>query len=62
MQLRFIERHGSNQCRDLLEKDLSRDEEYQQAREEKLFETRCPRYVETVVTLLDQGLTKRRSR
>jgi C_GCAxxG_C_C family probable redox protein len=61
LQQRFIERHGSNQCRELLEKDLSREEAYQQAREEGLFETRCPHYVETVVTLLDQWFNETKS-
>jgi C_GCAxxG_C_C family probable redox protein len=61
LQERFIERHGSNQCRDLLEKDLSSDVEYQQAKELGLFKTRCPHYVETVVTLLDEWFTEKKS-
>ena len=61
LQERFIERHGSHQCRELLEKDLSIDEEYRQARELGLFKTRCPNYVETVVTLLDQWFNEKKS-
>ncbi len=61
LQQRFIERHGSNQCRELLEKDLSVDEEYQQARELGLFKRRCPHYVETVVTLLDEWFAEKQA-
>ncbi|MGD9171888.1 MAG: C-GCAxxG-C-C family protein, partial [Candidatus Thiodiazotropha sp.] len=50
---RFIERHGSSRCKELLDKDLSIPEEYQQAKALDLFKTRCPHYVETAVTLLD---------
>ncbi len=58
LQEQFIQRHGSQICRELLNKDLSKDLEYQQAREEGLFKTRCPNYVETVVGLLDEWLEK----
>ncbi|MET0067104.1 MAG: C-GCAxxG-C-C family (seleno)protein [Candidatus Thiodiazotropha sp.] len=54
LQERFIERHGSNLCRDLLEKDLSLPDEYQEARAAGLFKSRCPHFVETVVTLLNE--------
>ncbi|MEJ2610321.1 MAG: C-GCAxxG-C-C family protein [Candidatus Thiodiazotropha sp.] len=56
LQKRFIERHGSNRCKDLLNKDLSVATEYQQAKELGLFKTQCPNYVETVVSLLEQSL------
>ncbi|MES9853169.1 MAG: C-GCAxxG-C-C family protein [Candidatus Thiodiazotropha sp. L084R] len=56
LQERFIERHGSNRCKELLKKDLSNHTEYQQAKELGLFKTHCPNYVETVVSLLDQFL------
>jgi C_GCAxxG_C_C family probable redox protein len=59
LQQRFIERHGSNRCRDLLEKDLSNDEEYRQARELGLFRDRCPHYVETAVALLEEWFTEK---
>jgi C_GCAxxG_C_C family probable redox protein len=56
LQDRFIERHGSNRCKELLEKDLSIPAEYQQVKELGLFNNRCPRYVETAVNLLDELL------
>jgi C_GCAxxG_C_C family probable redox protein len=61
LQERFIERHGSSQCRELLEKDLSIDAEYQQASDQGLFNTRCTHYVATVVTLLDDWLNQKKS-
>ncbi len=61
LQQRFIERHGSSQCRELLEKDLSIDEEYRQARELGLFKSRCPGYVETAVSLLDHWFNEKHS-
>jgi C_GCAxxG_C_C family probable redox protein len=54
LQEGFIQRHGSSQCRALLEKDLSQEAEYREAWESGLFKTRCPNFVETVVTLLDE--------
>ncbi len=61
LQQRFIERHGSTQCRELLEKDLSSDDEYRQARELGLFKTRCPNYVQTAVALLDQWFNEKKT-
>ncbi|MEW8506455.1 MAG: C-GCAxxG-C-C family (seleno)protein [Candidatus Thiodiazotropha sp.] len=60
LQERFIERHGSNRCRDLLEKDLSIEAEYRQAKEQDLFKIRCPDFVATVVDLLDQELNNKK--
>lgn len=57
----FIERHGSSRCKELLEKDLSIAEEYRQAKEQDLFKTRCPVFVETVVTLLDDMFNQKKS-
>ena len=54
LQQRFMEKHGSNQCRALLERDLSIEEEYRDARESGLFITRCPNFVETATTLVDE--------
>jgi C_GCAxxG_C_C family probable redox protein len=62
LQERFIAQHGSNQCRELLEKDLSIEQEYRQARELGLFKRRCPAYVETVVSLLDEWLQENQDR
>jgi C_GCAxxG_C_C family probable redox protein len=58
---RFIERHGSRRCKELLDKDLSIPEEYQQAKALDLFKTRCPHYVETAVTLLDELLNEKKT-
>ncbi|WP_316368411.1 C-GCAxxG-C-C family (seleno)protein [Candidatus Thiodiazotropha sp. CDECU1] len=60
LQERFIERHGSSRCRELLEKDLSVPEEYRQAKALDLFKTRCPLYVETAVILLDELLNEKK--
>ncbi|MCG7966855.1 MAG: C-GCAxxG-C-C family protein [Candidatus Thiodiazotropha taylori] len=54
LQERFMARHGSNRCKELLQKDLSIPAEYQEAKSLGLFKTQCPDYVETVVTLLSQ--------
>jgi hypothetical protein len=56
LQEQFKVRHGSNHCKELLQKDLSIPAEYQEAKSLGLFKTQCPDYVETVVTLLDQLL------
>jgi C_GCAxxG_C_C family probable redox protein len=56
---RFVESHGSTQCRDLLELDLSRDSEYLQAKKLGLFETRCPGYVASAVSLLEQWFNEK---
>jgi C_GCAxxG_C_C family probable redox protein len=61
LQERFIERHGSSQCRELLEKDLSIEAEYRQARELGLFKSRCPGYVETAVSLLYEWLQEKQA-
>ena len=58
---RFSERHGSTLCRELLEHDLSIEHEYRQARELGLFKSRCPGYVETVVTLIDEWLQEKQA-
>ncbi|ODC02090.1 hypothetical protein A3197_21380 [Candidatus Thiodiazotropha endoloripes] len=56
LQERFMARHGSNRCKELLQKDLSIPAEYQEAKSLGLFKTQCPDYVGTVVTLLNQIL------
>ncbi|MBV2093147.1 MAG: C-GCAxxG-C-C family protein [Candidatus Thiodiazotropha sp. (ex Ctena orbiculata)] len=58
LQERFMARHGSNRCKELLQKDLSIPAEYQEAKSLGLFKTQCPDYVETVVTLLNQILVE----
>lgn len=54
LQKRFIEKHGSNQCKELLDRDLSVESEYLEAKESGVFKTRCPNFVETAVTLLNE--------
>lgn len=53
---RFEERHGSIECRDLLEYDLSTPEGLQAAREQGLFTTLCPAFVRTASELVDELL------
>ncbi len=49
----FARQHGATNCRDLLDLDLSDPAAWQIAREQGLFETRCPLFVQTAVRLLD---------
>jgi len=56
LQQRFIDRHGSNQCRDLLGFDLAEDAGYQGARDAGVFKERCPAFVATAVQLVDELL------
>lgn len=50
----FEDRCGSTQCRELLECDISGPEGYARAREQDLFQTRCPAYVKTVIQILEE--------
>ncbi len=59
LQEGFHKIHGSTRCRDLLELDLSQADDYQRAKELGLFETRCPGYVKTAVTLLDEWFNEK---
>jgi len=52
----FKKRNGSTICRELLNCDISKPEEYQQAKEQKLFQTLCPGYVKTAVEILEDVL------
>jgi C_GCAxxG_C_C family probable redox protein len=60
LQERFIERHGSNRCKELLEKDISNPEAYQQVKALGLFKTRCPQFVGTAVNLLNEMLKEKK--
>ena len=55
----FESRHGSLTCCELLGRDLSTDEGLALAREEGLFESACPRYVEGAARLVEEILTGR---
>jgi C_GCAxxG_C_C family probable redox protein len=54
---RFESRHGSIVCSHLLEVDISSPDGLQQARDEDLFTTRCPGYVDHAAHLLDEILS-----
>lgn len=54
---RFEHRHRSIVCSHLLEIDISSPDGLQQARDEDLFTTRCPGYVEHAAHLLDELLS-----
>jgi C_GCAxxG_C_C family probable redox protein len=45
--------HGSINCTDLLGFNLSKPDEFEQARNEKLFTTKCPLLVQDAVTILE---------
>lgn len=53
---RFEAQHGSLQCRHLLGADLSTEAGLQQARADRLFETRCPAIGQQVAQLLEDVL------
>lgn len=53
---KFISRQGSVLCRDLLGVDLSTSEGLEYARENKLFSTICPQYVECAAEILEETL------
>ena len=53
---RFYEQNGSTLCRELLNCDLGNPEEYQRAKEQKLFQTLCPEYVKNAIDILDDIL------
>jgi C_GCAxxG_C_C family probable redox protein len=53
---RFKARHGSIMCRQLLGHDISTPQGLQAARDEGLFEKRCPDYVRTSAELLEELL------
>jgi len=53
---RFIARHGTLVCRELLGLDLSRPEGLEEARRRQLFVTRCPDLVKSAVQILEDML------
>jgi len=52
----FITRHGSINCTELLGYNLSDPEEYETAREKKLFVTKCPGLVRDAAEILEKML------
>ena len=54
----FTKRHGSVNCTELLGYNLRNPDEYVQARESKLFSTKCPALVGDAATILEGILEK----
>lgn len=54
---KFLERHDSTQCLDLLGEDLSTEEGRARAAEKDLFKTVCPAFVKTAASILDDMLS-----
>jgi C_GCAxxG_C_C family probable redox protein len=52
----FTEHHGSVNCSELLGYNLSNPEEYEKARENKLFVTKCPELVGDATAILENIL------
>ena len=53
---RFTEKHGTLQCRDLINMELSTDEGMAKALASGVFETKCVMYVEDAVAILGELL------
>jgi C_GCAxxG_C_C family probable redox protein len=53
---RFEERCGGFDCKDLLGVDISTTEGYAEAREKKLFPTKCPQFVGAAAEILEELL------
>ncbi|HUU28865.1 MAG TPA: C-GCAxxG-C-C family protein [archaeon] len=51
---RFKERNSSIECREILGCDISTPEGYKTAREEKLLDNRCPKFVEDAADILEE--------
>jgi len=52
----FMARNGSVMCTDLVGYDLSLEDQYREAREEKAFATRCPKLVRDAGEILERIL------
>lgn len=52
----FKQQNRSTVCRELLNCDISKPEEYQRAKERKLFQTLCPGYVKSAVEIMEEVL------
>ena len=55
-QQSFASRHGSTICRELLGCDVSTEEGHNQAKEQGLFDRRCPGYVRDAAVILQELL------
>jgi C_GCAxxG_C_C family probable redox protein len=54
----FIERNGSIECKRLLGVDISIPEGFSLAKEKGFFDSKCPKYIEDAVDILDGILAK----
>jgi len=54
--LAFTQKNGSVNCTELLGYDLSKTDEFEKAREKKLFVTACPELVRDAVEILEKML------
>jgi C_GCAxxG_C_C family probable redox protein len=52
----FAARNGSVMCTELIGYDLSRDDQYAEAREKKVFATRCPKLLKDAAEILERLL------
>jgi C_GCAxxG_C_C family probable redox protein len=52
----FTARNGSVMCTDLVGYDLSQEEQYREAKEQKAFATRCPKLVRDAAEILERML------
>ncbi|KPK68456.1 hypothetical protein AMJ82_08160 [candidate division TA06 bacterium SM23_40] len=55
---KFRARHGSIICRELLGCDIGTPEGYRQARDEKLFTTRCPKFVRDAAEIVEELIAR----
>ena len=53
---RFEAKHDSIVCKDILGYDVSKDDEFQQAVEEEIFQTTCPKLVQTAAGICEDLL------
>ncbi len=56
---RFESRHGSLLCRDLLGVDISTPEGHQSAREQGVFKSICPRFVQAAAEIVEEMLAEK---
>ena len=55
---RFNEVHGDLNCKALIKYDLNDEKEHQKAKDEKVFEEKCTKFIETSVELVDEFIEK----
>ncbi|MBN2716876.1 MAG: C_GCAxxG_C_C family protein [Deltaproteobacteria bacterium] len=55
---RFAEKHGTLQCRELIDMELSTDEGMARALASGVFQTKCVMYVEDAVAILEELLNR----